>query len=316
MVSIRERANAFLNVLDRPVPKFLFGCWGVIATWDTFVSQFIPEDLAKSFPKAHQVMAMSYGWLSIQSWIVIGAIMIVLISLEYAARHRWRLESVIGHDGGPTRDGTRLLRVVFWICVATTTVAVWSLSAFMHGGVADHRPVTAPSPVPSPMLAAPAAQTAPPKPSPNPAPPSSTPKPEPWVTNDEIEKHGKLGRKLLIYSPQEIFQMYEGGQNLGGLVNRWIMVKGPIGSLAAPEKIKNKDYYVVSIALDNIGYSRGAVHAYFDAKKWGDALVNIRPGVTIRVICQLTDITHTKINPSYEIYSDVIIASNCDSPQN
>src|SRR5713226_4872681 len=100
MVSLQEPANAFLDILDRPVPKALFAIWGLIAVWDTFVSQFIPEEIAKSFPKAHQVITMTYGWLSVQTWLLIGAAIVVLVSLEYAARHRWKLELVTGSAPG------------------------------------------------------------------------------------------------------------------------------------------------------------------------------------------------------------------------
>jgi MFS family permease len=304
MVSIQERANAFLDILDRPIPKILLGCWGAIATWDTFVSQFIPEETAKSFPKAYQVISMTYGWLSIQTWLLIGAGIVVVTSLEYAARHKWRLASVTGEVGSiPKRDGARPMLVAFWLAVTVLIAIIWLLDSTHWSSNKDQKIATPPKPQ---------ASTAP-APSASPAPSTPTPTPKgPWVSNEEIEGQRKLGRMLLIYSPQELFSMFEGGQNLGTFELKWIKVEGPTATLPVVMKIQNKDYYRVDLKLDAVGWNRGAIAALFDSKKWGDTLINIRLGGKLRAICQYIEIDHSKINPSYEMYLDTIFAYNCE----
>lgn len=308
MVSIQERANAFLDVIDRPVPKFLLWCWGVLAAWDTFVSQFIPEETAKSFPKAHQVIAMTSGWLSIQTWVAIGATIIVLISLEYAARHKWQLDSLTGDGGGtPKHDSARPVLVAFWLVVAGLIVTIWLLDAAHWTSIKDQKIVT-------PLK--PQAPTAPsPMPSASPAPSITTPTPTPkgpWVSGEEVEGQRKLGRVLLIYSPQELFSMFEGGQNLEAFALKWIKVEGTTATLPVVMKIQNKDYYRVDFKLDPIGWNRGVVAALFDSKKWENTLINIRLGGKLRAICQYIEVDHSKINPSYEMYLDTIFSYNCE----
>jgi hypothetical protein len=249
MVSIQERANTFLDVLDRPIPKFLLWCWGILAAWDTFVSQFIPEETAKSFPKAHQVIAMTYGWLSIQTWLLIGAGILVLTSLEYAARHRWRLESVTG-DGGraPKRDGARPILVVFWLVVSALIVIIWSLDA-AHWTSRKDQEIAMPSPITSP--------------SPTPTAPTPAPTPKgPWVDEEEFQTAKKAGRLLLPFTPEELANAnYSGGGvATDAYVGRWVVT-------------------VIQSGWPN--------YLIFDSKKWGERILVMRRGVAVKALCQL-----------------------------
>jgi hypothetical protein len=176
MPSILDRAKTFWDILDRPVPKFLLGCWGIIATWDTFVSQFIPEETAKSFPKAHQVVAMTYGWLPIQTWLAVGAILISLISLEWGARHRWKFEQATGQTQKHF-DSNRAILAAFWLAVGITIILIWSLDA-THWRASTVKKIES-QPIPE-TAAPPSSQSSPPPtPAPAPAVPVPTPQPRP-----------------------------------------------------------------------------------------------------------------------------------------
>jgi hypothetical protein len=217
MVAIQDRANAFLDILGRPIPKAILAIWGAIATWDTFVSQFIPEDVAKSFPKAHQVIAMTYGWLSLQTWLSIGAVIVCLIALEYGARHKWKLEAATGADR-PKYDSNRPLLALFWLCVAGVIVAVWSLEL-----AAWHNAQRAAPLPPAPVL---------PKVTPAPVvspPPTPPPPPEPWVSDEEVQKAKKSGRLLLPFRPDELARMNYtmGSVGTDAYVGSWVKIDSP-----------------------------------------------------------------------------------------
>jgi hypothetical protein len=199
MVSIQERANAFLDILDRPIPKILLGCWGAIATWDTFVSQFIPEEIAKKFPKAHQVVIMTYGWLSLPTWFLIGAILVTLISLEWGTRHKRKLELATG-TSRQRFDIERPLLVTFWMFVSALTITIWSLDA-MHWNAAPRmvsRSETQPAQPSTPQPQQPQpqqpsqTQPAPNQTAPVPQPRPSPPPPKPWISTEN-----KTSRKSL-----------------------------------------------------------------------------------------------------------------------
>jgi hypothetical protein len=269
MVFIQERANAFLDALDRPFPKKLLWAWGIIAAWDTFVSQFIPEEIAKKFPKAHQVVTMTYGWLSLQTWLLIGAILVALISLEWGTRHKRKLELATGAVRQQF-DIERPLLVAFWMFVSALTITIWSLHA-SHWTAAlksvspelpPQSPTTTPAPPPSPPPA-PTQASPVPVPQPKPAPPP----PKPWVSSDNQDKQKKLGRILLVYSPSEIIAMYANGQDISIFVGKWIRIEGSTINVPVETKLQNKDYYVIGVQLGPIDmFNRANIAAFFDSK--------------------------------------------------
>jgi hypothetical protein len=152
-------------------------------------------------------------------------------------------------------------------------------------------------------------------PTPPPAPPKPTPPPPPpapWVTPDEVEQQKQLGRTLLIYSPQNLFAMYEGGEDLSVFLNRWIKINGRTSTVPVSETFKNKEYYKVGLQLEAVGWNRGVVAASFEPKKWGDDLIKIKPGESIRAVCQFASIDHKQLSPPYTLYLDTFIVRDCE----
>ena len=108
--------------------------------------------------------------------------------------------------------------------------------------------------------------------------------------------------------------MFLGGQNLNVFLNKWIKVSGLTSTVPITEKIQNKEYYRVMLPLEANNYvERGTVAAYFDAKKFGAELINLRPGEGLQAICQFNDLKREQINPGYSGYLTTIVAYNCDA---
>jgi len=273
MATIQERANAFLDVLDRPFPKKVLWLWGIIATWDTFVSQFIPESISKDFPKAHQVIAMTYGWLSLQTWLVVGAILVALISLEWGARHKWKLELATGASQRQF-DSRRPLLACFWLLLIVAIVGIW-YADISHWGSA--RVVTPPAPLP---LASPTASASPTSAS-TPKPPA--PPPPPWVSVEEIDSARKAGRTLLPFKPEELATMgySNGAANMTAYTGKWVKASAPFRQLTKKTLGDKKDYLIVLV------YDLWGTSLLFEPKKWEDRLVQFKYNDRVAALCQL-----------------------------
>jgi hypothetical protein len=86
MLSLRERVAVARKIFDRRWVKIALVTWGLIAAYDTFLSQFVPEPLAKRFPKMHELITAWSGWLPGWAWLLIPAGIIALACFEYAVR--------------------------------------------------------------------------------------------------------------------------------------------------------------------------------------------------------------------------------------
>jgi hypothetical protein len=66
--------------------KIAIAIWGVICTYDTALSQIIPESLGHKLPKIRDAIAMSSGFLPFWVWLLVLAAIFIVASLEYAVR--------------------------------------------------------------------------------------------------------------------------------------------------------------------------------------------------------------------------------------
>ena len=182
-------------------------------------------------------------------------------------------------------DLNKKLLIGFYASCAAIVIGIWgmALALYFPKPPAPPRPVEAPKP----ML-----------------PPLPPPKP-PWLSPEEATLQQNKGRPLLIYSPQEIFAMLAEGQNINVFGDRWVKVAGATSSLPVLEKIQNKDFYRVELKLDGVRLSLGKVAAYFDQKKYGDTLLNIRPGGQLKAVCQLTKVDSKQPYPANSFYASV-----------
>jgi hypothetical protein len=157
-------------------------------------------------------------------------------------------------------------------------------------------------------------QPTPPPPAPT-AKPSPPPPPKlPWLTDEETEQQKKLGHApLIIFSPEEILGLWANGQNIGIYLFKWIKVDYPAVSTPTPETLEKKDYYVVRMNINSGSFfSRGSISAYFDPKKWGDRLLTLRQGDRLKAYCQFQGFDRTVLSKDLGIFSDKMIAYNCD----
>jgi hypothetical protein len=83
---IRERWRIVRNIFERRWVKIGVAVWAVVGTYDTFISQFVPESWAQKFPKMHEIIAATSGWLPLWGWLLILAGIIIAALLEYAVR--------------------------------------------------------------------------------------------------------------------------------------------------------------------------------------------------------------------------------------
>jgi hypothetical protein len=145
-----------------------------------------------------------------------------------------------------------------------------------------------------------------------PAPPA--PKPA-WVTPEESEQQKQLGRTLLIYSPEDVLEFWVKGQNVGIYFHQWIKIDYPAAATPEPETREKKDYYVVKMNINSASlFSHGSISAYFDAKKWRDRLLTLRPGDNLKAYCQFEGFDRTELSKGYGIYSDKMVLYNCEIP--
>lgn len=153
----------------------------------------------------------------------------------------------------------------------------------------------------------------PPTPGP-PAPPPESPKapPKPWVMAEEIEQQKKLGRTLLIYSPQELLAMDSRDEPVDVFRDKWIKLDYPTATVPIPYTLDKKDYFVIEMTFGFIGVVRGSAAAFFDPKKYGDRLLNLRKGDQLKAMCQFVGIDRGKPFNTYGMRDDLLRAYNCD----
>lgn len=155
--------------------------------------------------------------------------------------------------------------------------------------------------------------TAPPPPK-VPEPSKPLPPAAPWVTQEDIEQQQKLGRTLIIYSPEELTAMWVGRQNLTIYQYKWIKTDYPMEGVPYPEKIDKKEYYVVKMRTRSprlIGVAQ--ILAYFDPKKWSDRLLLLRNGDHVKAVCQFVGFQQGEEQSAYGgIRPDNLIAYECE----
>jgi hypothetical protein len=181
----------------------------------------------------------------------------------------------------PTINSAQKLRLVFFSGCAAVAIGVW-IMAWPHYFSAKASIIPAGK-----------------------SPPALTP----WVTNEDIEAQRKLGRMLLVYSPQEFAALYARGQSLKVYEKNWLKVDYPIARLPIIETIDKKDYYVVYATLATIVQPTTFAAAYFDPEKWGDQLLKVRIGGQLRAICQYMGFDQKITATSY---AEVLLGYNCE----
>ena len=60
--------------------------WLIIANYDAFVSQILPEEFATKAPKVWKVVSVTSGRLSWKEWLLVLVVVFILIQFEYIYR--------------------------------------------------------------------------------------------------------------------------------------------------------------------------------------------------------------------------------------
>lgn len=86
MPTLARYREVLREIQKRLWVRVVFWIWAAIATYDTVLSQFVPEKYSTHLPKAWQVTVMTGDLLPWWGWLLILASILVVASLEYAAR--------------------------------------------------------------------------------------------------------------------------------------------------------------------------------------------------------------------------------------
>ncbi len=84
--------SLFLKYLWKQVWfKILLPVWGISATYDLLLSQFVPETFSRKFPKICEVSIMTGCLLPFWGWLLILAVIIIIAAVEYAIQSKLQL---------------------------------------------------------------------------------------------------------------------------------------------------------------------------------------------------------------------------------
>ena len=86
VANFRKRIGIARKILARRWVSVALQLWGLAAAYDTLVSQFFPETLAKRAPKIRELIEGSSGWLPWWGWCLLLAGIISIACFEYAVR--------------------------------------------------------------------------------------------------------------------------------------------------------------------------------------------------------------------------------------
>jgi hypothetical protein len=98
MREVFQRRVAYVRAaLNRPIPRFLFWLVTVLSLYDLFLSQALPPEMAKDFPRLWEIIVTIDAHmpsLPPLGWAAIWALFIAGVSIEYAISLRATLPAV------------------------------------------------------------------------------------------------------------------------------------------------------------------------------------------------------------------------------
>jgi hypothetical protein len=141
-----------------------------------------------------------------------------------------------------------------------------------------------------------------------PTPPPSKPTPTataPWVDEEEFQIAKKAGRLLLPFTPEELAgaNYSGGGVATDAYVGRWVKINHPFVSVRQLTEKDKKEYLIVTVIQ-----SGWPSYLIFDSKKWGERILVMRRGVTVKALCQL--VKYDK--EPYDTSAAKFIGQNCE----
>jgi hypothetical protein len=92
MAGTVSRFNTAVEMFRRSWITPVAAIYGTICAWDVAQSQFVPEHLSTKLAKFHQVVGLT-GYLSLSTWLIIGAAIVAAAAVEYAHRRRRQYEN-------------------------------------------------------------------------------------------------------------------------------------------------------------------------------------------------------------------------------
>ncbi len=134
------------------------------------------------------------------------------------------------------------------------------------------------------------------------------------MTDYEIERAQKLGRKLLDISPAALLSMYErnGSDAVETYRDAWVKIDYPIMSFDRQTFAKTT-YDVIEAAAHFQSVFPGKIIAIFNAQQWGAQLHMHRAGDQIVAFCKFREIEREEVLTN--IHRLWFYGTGCDLPQ-
>lgn len=85
--ALNQRLTSIRQTLDRSWVKVLGGILTIVGIYDSCISQLLPEEAARKWPKIYQIVIATSGFLRWEWWVLIAAAFVAVVSLEYTFRH-------------------------------------------------------------------------------------------------------------------------------------------------------------------------------------------------------------------------------------
>jgi hypothetical protein len=128
-----ERLKFIYELRKRRSARCIFIFWAGVSIYDTFGSEFLPDDWAQKRPTVYQLVNMTSGWLTWEAWLLVGAAILVVFALEYVARHRPAL-SVAGGYSASIQGGRARKMGPFVLAVGLVIAAIGALIWIFEAG--------------------------------------------------------------------------------------------------------------------------------------------------------------------------------------
>src|ERR1700730_13084444 len=75
--AIRERLEIFRDIAGRQWFRVFSIVWFFVGAWYLILSQFVPEEYSRHFPKLYQVVGMTAGWITLWVWVTLGGLLVI-----------------------------------------------------------------------------------------------------------------------------------------------------------------------------------------------------------------------------------------------
>ncbi len=89
---LAARRDILVSVWHTRIGKAVLLVWAAISTWDTVGAQLLSPNWRQKWPTIYDMVAMTSGFFPFWVWLLVGAALLVALSLEYGLYHKRKAE--------------------------------------------------------------------------------------------------------------------------------------------------------------------------------------------------------------------------------